>query len=269
MSLAVLLLLAVCPAAAPLPDGNAYVRGLLSAQHRREETLSRYSYDVRELREELDRAGVVRKRRTRDFEVFVVKGRPVRRLVAEDGRPLGERAREKEARRARELAEAIASGRAVSEQPGVRIATLLERYSFEAVRREAVDGRCAIVFEFTARPGDTALEHDAVLRRLAGRLWVDEADRAVARVELRNMAGIKLALGIGASVSTLSFRAEFVRLEDGVWLPRSVETLAVGRKLLLRRFRVRTTTCYGRYRRFEVEVQEEISEPPERPGRLW
>jgi hypothetical protein len=269
VSLAVLLLSAACPAAAPLPEGDAYVRGLLSAQHQREEALSRYSYDVHELREELDRAGVARKRRTRDFEVFVVKGRPVRRLVAENGRPLAGRAREKEERRVRELAEAIASGRAVSERPGVRIAQLLERYSFVAARREEIRGRCSIVFDFTARPGDSALEHDTVLRRLAGRLWVDEADRAVVKVELRNTSGIKLALGIGASVSTLSLRTEFVRLEDGVWLPRSVETLAVGRKLLLRRFRVRTTTSYARYRRFEVEVKEEVSEAPEPPGRMW
>ena len=269
MSLALLLLYAACPAAAPLPEGDAFVRGLLSSQHRREEALSRYSYDVHELREELDRSGEVRKRRTRDFEVFVVKGHPVRRLVARDGRPLDERARQREERRVRELAEALASGKAVSEQPGVRLARLLERYRFVAASREELHGRCAVVLDFAALPGDFALERDSLLRRLAGRLWVDEQERAVARVELRNTEGIRIALGIGARISMLSFRAEFLRLEDGVWLPRSVETLAVGRKFLLSRFRVRTTTSYARYRRFEVEVQEEIGGPPGSSGGMW
>jgi len=270
VSFAVLVLNAACQVAAPLPEGDAFVRGLLSSERRREEALSRYTYDVSEVREELGRDGHVRKRRTRDFEVFVVQGRPVRRLVARDGRPLTGREREQEERRARELAEALASGKAASEQPRVRLSKLLERYRFVAVSREELDGRCAIGFDFSALPGDFALERDSVLRRLAGRLWVDEQERAVARVEVRNTSGIRVALGFGASVSSLRFRTEFTRLEDGVWLPRSVEALLVGRKFLVSGFRVRTTTSYGRYRRFEVEVQEEVHETPGgQPNELW
>jgi hypothetical protein len=270
VSLAVLVLNAACQVAAPLPEGDAFVRGLLAAERRREEALSRYTYDVSEVREELDKGGRVRKRRTRDFEVFVVQGRPVRRLVARDGRALTGREREKQERHARELAEALAAGKAASEQPRVRLSKLLERYRFVAVSREELDGRCAVAFDITALPGDFALERDSLLRRLAGRLWVDEAERAVARVEVHNTSGIKLALGLGASVSSLSFRIEFTRLPDGVWLPRLVESLAVGRKFLVSSFRVRTTTCYRRYRRFEVEVQEEVHETPARPPKeLW
>jgi hypothetical protein len=93
---------------------------------------------------------------------------------------------------------------------------------------------------------------------------VDEEERAVARVEVHNTSAIRIALGLGASVSSLGFRSEFTRLpDDGVWLPRSIETLAVGRKLLVSGFRVRTTTSYGRYRRFEVEVQEQLREEPD------
>jgi hypothetical protein len=115
--------------------------------------------------------------------------------------------------------------------------------------------------EFTALPGDFALERDSVLRRLAGRLWVDEEERAVARVEVHNTSAIRIALGLGASVSSLGFRSEFTRLPDGVWLPRSIETLAVGRKLLVSG--PWTTTSYGRYRRFEVEVLEQLREEPD------
>jgi hypothetical protein len=49
------LLLSACPAAALLPDGDAYVRGLLDAQRAREEAVSRYSYDVSEVVEDLMR----------------------------------------------------------------------------------------------------------------------------------------------------------------------------------------------------------------------
>jgi hypothetical protein len=259
VGLVLALLLGVsCAAAAPLPEGNAFVRGLVGAQRQREEAVSLYTYDVTEVREQLDRDGRVRRRETRAYEVFHVKGRPVRRLVARDGRPLEGKAREREERRAGELASALRAGTATRERAGVRLSRILERYDFSAVGREAVDERCALVFDFAARPGDFALERDGLLRRLAGRLWVDEAEKAVARVDVRNTSGLRFALGLGATVSSLSFEARFRRLEEGVWLPRSLAVSAKGKKLLFKGFRVRTTTTYDRYRRFEVDVLEEV-----------
>ena len=194
-----LLLSVACAVGDPLPEGNAFVRGLAPAQRQREEVLSLYTYDVTEVREQLDREGRARRRETRFYEVFNVKGRPVRRLVARDGRPLPPRELEKEERRARELAEDLRSGRAARELPGVRLSRILERYSFVAQGREELDGRCALVFDFAARPGDFDLERDGLLRRLAGRLWVDEDDGAVARVVVRNTSGLRFALGLGAT----------------------------------------------------------------------
>jgi hypothetical protein len=272
VSLALLLLAACAAATAPLPEGDAYVRGLLTAQERREQALSRYTYDLREEVFELDRAGAVRKRRTRDFEVFMVKGRPVRRLVAKDGQPLTPKEREKEERRVRELADAIAAGRSATELPGLRLAKLLERYRFVARTREELSGRCAIAFDFAALPEDFELDYDGVLRRLAGRLWVDEEERAVARVEVHNTSGIKIALGLAVKVSSLGVSAEFTRLEPGVWLPRSVETVVLGRKLLVSALRVRRLATYSGFRRFEVDVEESVvAEPPapEPPPPLW
>jgi hypothetical protein len=53
----------------------------------------------------------------------------------------------------------------------VRLSRILDRYDFSAVGREAVDERCALVFDLAARPDDFDLERDGLLRRLAGRLW--------------------------------------------------------------------------------------------------
>ena len=47
----------------------------------------------------------------------------------------------------------------------------------------------------------------------------------------------------------------------------------VGRKLLVSALRVRTTLSYGRYRRFEVEVEEKVradeARPEGPPNELW
>jgi hypothetical protein len=260
LTLATLLLAAAClPGAPPPADPNAFVRGLVGTQEKREEALSLYTYDVDEAREELDSQGRPRRRETRSFEVFFVHGRPVRRLVARNGRLLAPKEREKEDARARRLAADLEAGRAATEQAGVRISRILERYGFTYAGREEVDGRCALAFDFAARPGRFDLERDGVLRRLAGRLWVDEEERAVARIRVRNTEGLRFAFGLGATVSSLGFEAAFARMEDGVWLPRRVEARAEGRKLLFVSFRTRTTTTYTNYRRFAVEVDEQVS----------
>ncbi len=194
-------------AEAPLPEGNAYVRGLVDRQRHREEVLDLYTYDLLSVREELDDRGAIEESHSRRFEIFSVKGRPVRRLVEEDGRPLSPGRQAREDREARELAEAVRSGRAVSERPGVRLSAILDRYDFRAIAREP-------------------------------------------------LAPLKWGGGLGASVSSLSTRIEFRKVDDAVWLPAEEETVAAGRVLLFKKFRRRFRRTYGGYRRFSVDSQE-------------
>ena len=247
---------------APLPEGNAYVRGLVEKQRHREEILDQYTYDLASVREDLDEAGRVKERETRRYEIFFVKGRPVRRLVEEDGRPLSAARQQREDREAREMAEAVRSGRAVTEQPRVRLSAILDRYDFRAVAREDVAGRTAIVLEFQPRPGDLGLEGDRYLRRLGGRIWVDEAEQEVVRTEITNLAAIKVGSVLGASVSSLSTRIDFRKVDDAVWLPAEDETLVSGRALIFKKFRRRFRRTYGNYRRFSVESTESRSPIP-------
>ena len=258
LPLVLLLVGEACPARAQPPDANAFVRGLVGAQRRGEDALSRYAYDVTEVRERLDEEGRARRREIRQYEVFYVLGRPVRRLVARDNRELAGGDREREERRVGQLVEAIRQGRAVTETPGVRLSRILERYNFIARGGETREGRCTLVFDFAARPGDADLEQDDLLQTLSGRLWVDEEEHTVARLEARNTSGLRFAFGLGASVSMLSFAMAFTHMEDGVWLPRRLETYAEGRRILFRRFRWRRTSTYSNYRRFEVDVQGTI-----------
>jgi hypothetical protein len=245
----------------PLPEGNTFVRSLISKQRQREELLDRYAYDIEDVREELDGRSRVTSRHTRLYQVFYVKGRPIRKLVAENGRALPPAVQAREEARARELAEAIRRGEVVEERPGVRISTLLERYDFRAVGRETVHGRKAVVLEFQARPGDRPLDGDPVLRKLAGRITVDEAEREVVRVQLRSTAPIKIALGLGASVSSVDVVLEFQPVDGVVWLPLRVESRIAGKKLLFKAFQRRSVQTYRNYSRFGVESQEQIKPP--------
>jgi hypothetical protein len=73
---------------------------------------------------------------------------------------------------------------------------------------------------------------------------------------------VRFGLGIAGSLSGLTLRLDFQRLEPGLWLPRRVEALASGRAAVLRRFRLRDVTTFGGFARFQVESTEELAPPP-------
>jgi hypothetical protein len=249
-------LLASDPAA--LPEGNVFIRGLAERQRQREEALNGYTYDLEEVEEKLDGQGRPQKQDTRRYEVFHVKGRPVRRLVAENDEPLDPGHQEKVDERVRQRVEFLRGGRVTPEEREMRLSQVLDRYDFRALAREEVDGRAAIMLEFVPRPGKRDLRHDNVLRALAGRIWVDEADQELARAEIRNTSKIKFALGLGASVRSVELNLKFHRHDDGAWLPERAQVTAAGRILLLKGFRERTTSSFSRFHRFRVETEERI-----------
>jgi hypothetical protein len=258
---ALLLLALQGPVAAPLPDGNALARSMLGRQRAREDALDKYAYDVEQAEEHLDSKGRVTRRETQGFDVFYVKGLPVRRQVSKNGRPLEPRAQEKEDRRVRERVQMLEQGRVAREQVGVRLSQILERFEFRTLAREQRAGREVLVLAFEPRPGERDLDSDHVLRALAGTLWVDEQDRAVLRAEIRSTRGIEFALGLGASLKTLGVSMEFRRFEDGVWLPERAVATAAGRVLIFKGFRRRRTTTYSNYRRFETSTEERYDTP--------
>jgi hypothetical protein len=55
------LLLGACPEA-PLPGGVAFVRAMVSAERGHEAALARYTYDVHEVKDDLDASGQVTRR---------------------------------------------------------------------------------------------------------------------------------------------------------------------------------------------------------------
>lgn len=243
-----------------LPEGNAYVRSVLKNPRPQDTAINDYSYDLEETRESLDKRGRATSRESRRYEVYFVQTRPVRRLVARNGVVLGPREQKEVDRKAEALAKAIAEGRTVNEQPGIRLSLLLDAFEFKTVGREERAGRKTLVFDFvplkSAAQKSSGRGSDAIARILTGRLHVDEEDRRVAKIDTRSIPGGKASLATGVKLGTFELDMEFKAVEDHVWLPLRVVTVATGRAFLFKTFRVRQTTVYSNYRRFTVATEE-------------
>ena len=245
----------------PLPEGNAYVRSVLSGSRPQDGAINDYTYDLEDIKENLDKNGKATSRETKGYEVYFVQARPVRRLVSRNGIPLREKEQAEVDRKAEARAKAIAEGRTVSEQPGIRLSSLMDSFEFRTVGREEREGRKTLVFDFEPRKtpvpkvsSDRA--SDSVTKILIGRVHIDEADLRIVRLDARNTPGQKASVATGINLGAFEVRMEFASVEGAVWLPRTVVTVATGRAFLFKTFRVRQTTTYSNYRRFKVHTEE-------------
>jgi hypothetical protein len=255
---------AAAPAAqdpsAPLPEARVLLDGLPERQRAFEAAINDYTYDLETVTEKLDKKKAVVSRKSLQYEVFFVKAKRVRRLVGEDGQLLSAQRQAKVDQEVEKHVQNVIKGKARPRE-STDLSEILERYDFRSTARELVDGRPTIVMDFEPRPGKRDLEGDVVLRRLAGRVWIDEGERAIVRAEIRSTGKIKIALGLGASIGAVSVTSEFVKVEDGLWLPRRIQSEVDGRVLLVKGVRERNTGTFSRYRRFQTESEERPTLP--------
>ena len=156
--------------------------------------------------------------------------------VRRDGSSPGDR------RRAKEAIEHVKERGVIDE--------LFLLYDIQMLHRDVVGGRPAIVFSLAPRPRFEPKQPDVQLaRHFGGRVWFDEQEHQLVRIEMEALEGVSLALGFVARLSKGS-RAEFERrrFDDGTWLPVRDRIDAGGRLLLVKRIELDQISEYRNYK---------------------
>jgi hypothetical protein len=113
---------------------------------------------------------------------------------------------------------------------------LLDRYVFTLEAREIRSGRPTLVMNF--RPADKRLPSkdlkDRFLNRTSGRVWVDEEDAVVSRLETRLLTDITFLGGLVANVSRCELQFQRERTPEGWWWVESAEWHVEARKFFSR-----------------------------------
>jgi hypothetical protein len=124
---------------------------------------------------------------------------------------------------------------------------------FAIDRRVVFEGRPAILITFTPKPdAKPATREGRLARAFAGKIWVDEAEAEVMRVEATAIDSITYGYGLLARLNEgtiVTLRRE--RIEDAVWLPTSIHFEGEGRALLLRKLNVDFRIEWFDYRRLQ------------------
>lgn len=219
-----------------------------------------YTYTSAQTLEDVDSNGQVKKTETSEHEVFFVNNHSVSRTVKKDGKPLDEHEEKKETERVTKEAEKAAQtppDQQVEGQQQVSITQLLDLMEVRNPRREVYRGRPAIVFDFVGRKdAKTHGMMEDASKKLEGTLWIDEADRQVAHMDVRFVDSFRVAGGLVATIQKgSSFHFDQSPVNGELWLPTGAEARVEARVLLVKGVRQHFTERDYDFKRFHVEAQ--------------
>ncbi len=237
------LLLLVCPWAArsdgdpPLPSGEEVLRKVLATIKNPE--VRRASSHFRSIQhtliEKLDDKGRLREREDRIYDVGPLGGGVYARLVEKNGKSLSPSELYDEHQREQRFLERSAAqkfGGGDSDRVPLD-QDLFNRYKAEVVGRESISGRPAIVLHFWPSSTDLPIRRrqDYVLNKLTGKVWIDEQEWEIVRVDAHLTDRVRVLLGLVAALDKADLSFQQVRMADGVYLPLKLSASFDGRKL--------------------------------------
>jgi hypothetical protein len=136
-----------------------------------------------------------------------------------------------------QAATAMQKGRAFEKSDFPLTRDLLDRFSFSLVGRDSNGARPALILDFQPADGRQPVRQfkDRFINRAAGRVWVDEADWAVARAELRLSEPVHVMGGLVGTVRRFRLSLVRDRTPEGLWHSSTVHWRLEGRQFLARK----------------------------------
>ncbi len=188
-----------------MPEPGALVREIEAHQRRMDELHESYTFREVTQTEDLDSHSGIRRTTREDRDVFFVNGYRVARLVLKNGKELSDTEQKAEQER---IAKAI--DRDISAPHGhaynrrgenVGVSQILPLMKISNPRRIVLKGRSTLTYDFIGDPH--AKSHglaEYAARKIAGTVWIDEADREVARLEARFDENFRIGAGFVANI---------------------------------------------------------------------
>lgn len=251
---------------APLPAVPQLMQQVEEHQKELEKVRENYTFTSLLTTQDIDASGRVKKTETLEQDNFFVNGHLIERTVKKNGQPLSGHDEHKETERVTKLVEKAQQTPPSQplEGPAITVSRLLQIMDLSHPRREIYRGRPSIVFDFVGRKSAKThgLAEDAS-KKLRGTLWIDEADRQVAHLEVTFDDNFKIAGGLLANIQKGSnFRFDQAPVSEGLWLPTGAEGTVQARLLLVKGIRQRFTERDYDFKRFRVETQQSKQAKP-------
>ena len=237
--LTVLRVLAITAAATPLPSVETVLQRVAERASEEEDNdrvfQARYWFTRTKVTEYRNSKGEVKKREERRGDNDPVrKSQETRSKSASVNPPPTEGTKTNEA-----VSETHSNvrGKAFDKKDFLVNGDLLQRFEFTVSGREVLNGRPALIVDF--QPAKKQLPprnlKERFINKAAGRVWVDEADYALVKVDLHLTEHVNVVGGLVGAVWNFTYGFMRERTADGLWFLRNTDWHLEGRELFVRR----------------------------------
>ena len=244
----------------PLPDVPTLMKQVEEHQHKLDQVRENYTYHETVITHELDKNGNIKKNESEENNVFFVNGHEINRKVKKNGKELSDSEQKKEQERVEkevEKASKTPPGQSMDKDE-VSVSRLLQIMKVSNPRREQMDGRSVIAFDFTGDPhAKTHGMAENASKKLSGTIWVDENDRQVRRMIARFDDNFHLGFGL-LSVgkgSTFTFDQKLVNNE--LWLPTNAQIHLVAHAIGIIGWRGDFAITDNDYQKFHADAEQQ------------
>jgi hypothetical protein len=247
-------------------DAAEIVRRSVRADQGMLEQAKDYTYQVTEVERDLDASGKVTSTQSKTYDVLVLYGRPFRKLVARDGKPLTPREQaEQESKlqkeidkRKRQTPQDVAKEERSNEkeQNNVRkfAAEIPNVCTLTLLGEEQVAGRAAYVIRAEPRPGYKPQDtRTRLMSKMRGTLWIDKADYHWGKVEAEPVDTVSLGLVLARVSPGTKIEVDQVRVNNEIWAPSHIRMKIDARLALLMKFRKEIEITYSGYKKFKTD----------------
>ena len=236
-----------------------------------------YTYVEREEEHKRNGKGEVESSETRTYDVMMLYGEQVRRLVSKNDRPLPEKdaAREEE-----KIQKNIDKRKNESEEDRRKrlekeekqraddrrfVGEVADAYDFHLVSIEAMNGRDTFVIDADPRPGFQPKSRDAkMLPNFRFRVWIDKAESQWVKLDIQCIETASFGWILARVHKGSHIAMELTRVNQDVWLPKHVALKVDARIALLKGLNIDEDITYRDYKKFRTDIKilpwEELKE---------
>jgi len=237
-----------------------------------------YTYIQRNEEKRLDGSGRMKSSEIKTYEVMVLSGDPVQKLIAKDDRALSEKEARKEEEKIQKLVakyqkeserdrkRRIGKAEKATEEDRQFVREIADAYRFRLVGIEPVDGRETYAIDADPLPGYKPRLKDArILPKMRFRVWIDRAESQWVKLDIETIDTISFGLFLARVRKGSKMAIEQTRVNDEVWLPKHFGLKFDARLALLKSMNLSIDVTFRDYKKFSTNSTiRPIGEAPAR-----
>jgi hypothetical protein len=246
----------------------ALIREVAAHDEANEKVANDYTYTERVVRQNLDHQGNATSTDSKTYEVTMLDGDPVRKLVARNDQPLSAEDAAKEERRIEDVArrreneppeerqKRLAKEQKERQEQREFVQEVADAYDFRALPSEAIDGRPVWVLDGEPRAGFKPHGRQAkILTKFHIRVWIDQAQAQWVKLDANAIETVTWGGFIARIHKGSRMEIEQTQVNDEVWLPKHAKIVVDARVALVKSYDFNLDVSYRDYKKFRVSTR--------------